>query len=71
MISIYAPRCGLRDSQKNDFNVSLMKESMKKIWFRKLKENEILAIVGNFHGHVASNPEDFEGQHDSYGYGRV
>ena len=48
-----------------------MKESMKKIWFRKLKENEILAMVGNFHGHVASNPEDFEGQHDSYGYGRV
>ena len=35
------------------------------IWFRKLNENEILAIVGNIHGHVASNPEDFEGQHDS------
>ena len=35
---------------------------------RKLGEKEILVIACGFHGHVGSDPENYEDQHGGYGY---
>ena len=35
---------------------------------RKLGEKEILVIAYGFHGHVGSDPENYEDQHGGYGY---
>ena len=77
MISVYAPHCGLDDSQKNDFYDSLL--MLLKSW----GEKEIVVTVEDFNGHVKSNPvtlmitlevtvrsnpEEYEGWYESYGY---
>ena len=57
IISVYAPRCDLDDSQKDNLFDSLISI------IRKLGEREIVVIAGDFNGHVESNAEDFENQH--------
>ena len=54
---------GLDDSLKDNFYDKLIRA------VRKLREREIVATPGGFHGHVGSNAEDSEEQHTGYGYG--
>ena len=54
---------GLHDSLKDNFYDKLIRA------VRKLREREIVATPGGFHGHVGSNAEDSEEQHTGYGYG--
>ena len=54
---------GLDDSLKDNFYDKLIRA------VRKLREREIVATSGGFHGHVGSNAEDSEEQHTGYGYG--
>ena len=44
VISVYASQCGLDDSEKDDFYVSLINV------FRKLEEKGIVVISGNVNG---------------------
>ena len=66
VISICTQQCGLGgldDSLKDNFYDKLIRA------VRKLREREIVATPGGFHGHVGSNAEDSEEQHTGYGYG--
>ena len=66
VISLCTQQCGLGDlddSLKDNFYGKLIRA------VRKLREREIVATTGGFHGHVGSNAEDFEEQHAGYGYG--
>ena len=62
-LTVYAPQCGLDNSQKEDFFDSLINVVLK------LGEKEILFISGEFIGHIENNPENYEGQHEGYGHG--
>ena len=44
VISVYASQCGLDDSEKDDFYVSLINV------FRKFEEKGIVVILGNVNG---------------------
>ena len=66
VIPLRTQQCGLGDlddSLKDNFYGKLIRT------VRKLREREIVATTGGFHGHVGSNAEDFEEQHAGYGYG--
>ena len=60
IISVYATQCGLDDIQKGDFYDCLVNA------IRKLGEKEFLVIARYLNGHVGSNPQKQEDQHESY-----
>ena len=62
VISNYATQCGLDDSQKDNFNDSLINS-------RRIGKVEIVVKAGDFTGHFESNADDFEEQHRSCDYG--
>ena len=62
IVSVYAPKYGLDDSQKDNFYDGPIN------FVRKLGKKEVVVIAGDLNDHVASKAEDFEDQREGYGW---
>ena len=62
IVSVYAPKYGLDDSQKDNFYDGPIN------FVRKLGKKEVVVIAGDLNDHVASKAKDFEDQREGYGW---
>ena len=67
-IIIYASQCRLDDSPQDDFYNSLTNNARNINNARKLGENEIVVIAGEFNDKIGNNTEIYEDQHGGYSY---
>ncbi|KAK3893379.1 hypothetical protein Pcinc_002812 [Petrolisthes cinctipes] len=62
-ISVYVPQCGLSEEAKDWFYDRLIAVASK------VSEKEVLAVAGDFNGHVGKTSDGFEEVHEGNGYG--
>ncbi|KAK3896219.1 hypothetical protein Pcinc_000141 [Petrolisthes cinctipes] len=62
-ISVYAPQCGLSEEAKDGFYDRLIAVASK------VSEKEVLAVAGDFNGHVGKTSDGFGEVHGGNGYG--
>ncbi|KAK3893367.1 hypothetical protein Pcinc_002801 [Petrolisthes cinctipes] len=62
-ISVYVPQCGLSEEAKDGFYDRLIAVASK------VSEKEVLAVAGDFNGHVGKTSDGFEEVHEGNGYG--
>ncbi|KAK3856635.1 hypothetical protein Pcinc_037055 [Petrolisthes cinctipes] len=62
-ISVYAPQCGLSEEAKDGFYDRLIAVASE------VSEKEVLAVAGDFNGHVGKTSDGFEEVHGGNGYG--